>query len=69
MKIEVPEELCSLIRLLAKRRLMVLGYTEQQVAANLLRKAVWEMTQDGYVQKAVETENLLRPTSTRNTRA
>lgn len=54
----LPPELREWTRLLAKRGIM--GSTENEVVANMVRYALNDMTQNGYVQKFIEQRKLLK---------
>ena len=37
-----------------------MGYTEEQVAVNILRKGLTDMIQEGYFTKLIEQQKLLK---------
>ena len=56
---KIPPELREWLRLVAKRRTFM-GYTEEQVAVNILRKGLTDMIQEGYFTKLIEQQKLLK---------
>lgn len=55
----IPPELREWLRLVAERK-TYLGYTEEQVAVNILRKGLTDMIQEDYFRKVIEQQKLLK---------